>query len=412
MKRVFWMTVVGFIFCLTPPRVTADEEFFFRRGDRVLFLGDSITEQYEYSTMIELYLTSRFPQWNLLFLNAGIGGDTSTGGSHRFAEHVLAEHPTALTIDFGMNDGGYGNFDPNRQAAFLRDTEAMLEAAKKADIRVALISPNAVDIRAQPTLKTYLETQKRFYAPLKELAAKYQVPFVDQYAVTRAVLEKIHASNSPDVHPFPDGVHTSGQGGLLMAHIILVGLHAPALVSSVRLDASSGEATTKGCKASKIERGATGVSFERLDDALPMPLSRDWLPILPYIDHLKDLNWYGLEIANLPAGKYDVLIDGQRVATHTHTELAAGVNLGNVTTGPIYDQGQALIGAVKAKNNLVHQRFRNVLMFQAPDWLADVAAERKPRELTRRREQIETLQKNVYRLAQPTSHRFEVKAAS
>src|SRR5205814_5963091 len=71
-------------------------DFFFKKGDHIVFLGDSITEQYQYSSYIELYLTTRFPKWNLTFLNAGIGGDTATGGASRFTSHVLAEKPSAL----------------------------------------------------------------------------------------------------------------------------------------------------------------------------------------------------------------------------------------------------------------------------------------------------------------------------
>src|SRR5579883_1743548 len=146
------------------PLAAADDanNFFFRKGDRIVFLGDSITEQYQYSTDIELYLTTRFPDGDMTFLNAGIGGDTATGGARRFAEHVLAEKPTALTIDFGMNDGGYGPFDAVRAKQYLDKTEEMLKAAQKAGIRVALISPNAVEVRTRPQLKIYLETQQRF----------------------------------------------------------------------------------------------------------------------------------------------------------------------------------------------------------------------------------------------------------
>ena len=93
------------------------ENFFFKKGDRIVFLGDSITEQYQYSSYIELYLTTRFPKWNLTFINAGIGGDTAIGGARRFTSHVLDEKPTALTIDFGMNDGGYGAFNANGNKA-------------------------------------------------------------------------------------------------------------------------------------------------------------------------------------------------------------------------------------------------------------------------------------------------------
>jgi len=106
---------------VSAPLLAADPpaRFFFQKGDRIIYLGDSITEQYQYSTDIELYLTTRFPGADMVFLNAGIGGDTATGGAHRFAEHVLAEKPTAVTIDFGMNDGGYGPFDPQRAAQYI-----------------------------------------------------------------------------------------------------------------------------------------------------------------------------------------------------------------------------------------------------------------------------------------------------
>jgi hypothetical protein len=42
----------------TDVKAQTKDEFFFKSGDRVLFLGDSITEQYQYSTDIELYLTT------------------------------------------------------------------------------------------------------------------------------------------------------------------------------------------------------------------------------------------------------------------------------------------------------------------------------------------------------------------
>jgi hypothetical protein len=50
-------------------------------------------------------------------------------------------------------------------------------------------------------------------------------------------------------------------------------------------------------------------------------------------------------------------------------------------------------------------------MFQnPPDWLADVYAERKPKELARRMDQITQKQAEIYQLAQPVKHRFELKA--
>ncbi|HEV3257001.1 MAG TPA: SGNH/GDSL hydrolase family protein [Gemmataceae bacterium] len=386
-------------------------DFFFKKGDRIVFLGDSITEQYQYSTYLELYLTTRFPAWHLTFLNAGIGGDTATGGAGRFAAHVLAEKPTAVTIDFGMNDGGYGGFDEAGHAAYVKNTRAMLEAAKKAGVRVALISPNAVDRRVNPGLKLYFETQKQFYAALKELAAEYKLPFVDQYAVTRAALEQMEKDHDSGVKPFPDGVHTSPQGALLMAHTILVGLHAPAGVSKVDIDVATGKAKTQACSVNDLRASTDGVAFERTDEALPLPVQPEWLPILSYVKHLQDLNWYGLKVTGLAAGKYALQIDGKEVASFSAEELAKGVNLGTLTTGAVHDQGQKVFKAINAKNELLHHRFRDVVMFQAPDWLADVAAERRPAELAKRMKQIDARQQKIDELARPVSHRFELKAA-
>jgi lysophospholipase L1-like esterase len=392
----------------------ADKELFFKNGDRIVFLGDSITEQYQYSTDIELYLTTRFPQWNLAFINAGIGGDTATGGASRFQRHVLDEKPTAITINFGMNDAGYQKFNQQSNDNFKKQTTMMLKMAKKAGVRFALLSPNAVDPRVSPgfsDFRVYLETQKQYYAPLKDLAAEYGATFVDQYAKTRAALEKMEADDpkAQKVKPFDDGFHTAPAGGLFMAHAILTGLGAPALVSDVEINAASGTSAPKACRITEMKASTNGVTFTRLDDAIPMPVPPEWASVLPYVNGLKDLNYYGLKVTGLASAKYTLLIDGKDVGSFTADQLAVGVNLGNLTTGPIYQQGKEVLDAINTKNDIVHQRFRGVVMFQAPDWLADVAAERKPKELAKRMQQIDDQQAAIYKKVQPVERRFELK---
>src|SRR6516225_9878539 len=55
----------------------AAADFQIHDGDRVVFLGDSITEQRLYTTYIEAYALTRYPKWKLTFRNVGWGGDTS-----------------------------------------------------------------------------------------------------------------------------------------------------------------------------------------------------------------------------------------------------------------------------------------------------------------------------------------------
>ncbi len=77
------------------------------------------------------------------------------------------------------------------------------------------------------------------------------------------------------------------------------------------------------------------------------------------------------------------------------------MNLGNLTSGPVFDQGNRVLAAINKKNGeLVHPRFRAVVMFQfnAPDWLKDVAttvAERKAAELKSRMEKIDAAQAEI-----------------
>lgn len=413
MHRILsWSLIALLTTAATLPAAEPADAFFFKKGDRVVFLGDSITEQYQYSNYIELYLTTRFPGWGMTFLNAGIGGDTATGGAGRFASHVLAEKPTCVTIDFGMNDGGYRDFDAKKAAGYAKNTEAMLQAAKTAGVRVALLSPNAVEVDVRPGLKTYLQTQEKFYAPLKDLAAKYQLPYVDQYAITKAALERI-TQDMAKVRPFPDGVHTNGAGGLLMAHTILVGLHAPAVVSDVEIDVAGKASRPTQCSVDELTVSDDRITFKRTDHALPLPVQSDWRGLLPYVNDLKDLNYYGLKIKGLK-GKYALAIDGKEIGTFSAEDLAGGVNLGNLDKGPLFDQGNLVLKALSAKNDVVHQRFRGVVMYDVrnvPSWLVDNPLERKAAELQKRKDRIDEMQAEVYKKAQPVPHTFELKAA-
>ncbi len=388
------------------------KEFFFKPGDRVVFLGDSITEQYQYSTYLELYLTTRMPQGKFVFLNAGIGGDTAQGGANRFQSHVLDEKPTAITINFGMNDGGYGKFNPQANKVFVEKTDAMLKMAKDAGVRVALLSPNAVDRRNKSNGKEYVETQKQFYAPLKGLAEKYGDTFVDQYAITKAATDRMEVDDpmAKKAVPYYDGFHTASPGGLLMAHAILTGLNAPAMVSNVKIVINSDKVEATGAKVGPVMiEPNLGLSFTRTDEALPLPIQKDWLPMLPYINELKDLNYYGLTVQGLKEGEYAVNIDGVEVARFSAKQLAEGVNLGNVTTGPIWEQGNKVLQAINQKNRIVHGRFRGVMLGSDAYWSTEVGQKRKPEELKKRLEEIETAQVAVYKLAQPVARKFEVK---
>ena len=102
---------VSGVWCLSIAPALA-QDFYLKDGDRVVFYGDSITEQREYTARVEEFVLSRFPAWNVSFVHAGVGGDTVRGGwageiDERLSRDVIPFKPTVVTIMLGMNDGGY-----------------------------------------------------------------------------------------------------------------------------------------------------------------------------------------------------------------------------------------------------------------------------------------------------------------
>src|SRR5881409_1242586 len=94
----------------------ADDSFYLKNGDTVVFYGDSITDQRLYTTFAETYVVTRFPKLNVSFVHSGWGGDRVTGGGGgpidlRLRRDVFAYKPTVMTIMLGMNDGSYRAFE-------------------------------------------------------------------------------------------------------------------------------------------------------------------------------------------------------------------------------------------------------------------------------------------------------------
>ncbi len=76
----------------------------FKKGDRVVFVGNSITDGGHYHSYIWLYYMTRFPNQRIDVFNAGIGGDVAGQILSRFDGDVLTKKPTAIALTFGMND--------------------------------------------------------------------------------------------------------------------------------------------------------------------------------------------------------------------------------------------------------------------------------------------------------------------
>ncbi|MEI6431488.1 MAG: GDSL-type esterase/lipase family protein, partial [bacterium] len=105
------------LFTIVPATAQAQQkDFALKDGDRVVFYGDSITDQRQYTVFTEDFVLTRFPKRKISFVHSGWGGDRVSGGGGgsaevRVARDIVPYRPTVVTIMLGMNDASYRPFD-------------------------------------------------------------------------------------------------------------------------------------------------------------------------------------------------------------------------------------------------------------------------------------------------------------
>jgi len=336
------------ILCLAGPALAAEAPapFGLRDGDRVVFYGDSITQEGGYGRFVEEYVRTRFPQWDVRFYNAGVGGDRVTGGGSgpidvRLERDVIALRPTVVTIMLGMNDGGYKPFDPTTLAAFGEGYRAIVAKLRQSlpGVRLTFIRSSPFDDVSRPPqfAPGYDDALRRLGCYVSTLGANEKATVVDFRDPVNAGIAAVLKEN-PDLarQVVPDRVHPGPAGHTVMGAALLRAWNAPSLVSRVAIDAAAKSvvaAENTGVTGLAATEG--GLSWTQLDRALPLPVSfEDATTELAQKAgaDLESLDEQRLQVTALVAGRYELKIDGQTAGTFTDAELVKGVNLARYNT--------------------------------------------------------------------------------
>lgn len=300
--------------------------FALKDGDRVVFFGDSITEQRLYTTYVEHYVLTRYPDRRITFINAGWGGDQVTsndcapcagvGGMRRLQRDVIDRRPTIVTLLFGMNDGHYQEFDPALLRVYEEGMSAIIRELKaRTRARIYVMTPTVYDgTRHTPWSKTdrYNEVLDRYSEAARQLAMREGLAVIDLHAVTTDALRRAKALD-PAYTFLPDGVHPEADGQLVMAAEILRAWGAP----------EQGTQTTVRPPSPSVDHHL------QLSVTAPLP----W-PQPPPSEKMRDarpqvaaMGRASLRIEGLTPGTYRVSIDDADAGESTAAQLAAGVSL-------------------------------------------------------------------------------------
>lgn len=439
MKPSILAVFLAALACAASNVVTQAADFAIRDGERVVFLGDSITEQRLYTTYIEAYTLTRFPDWNLSFRNVGWGGDTSwlrqrarpdetklfaadpesqqkmveDSVGRGLARDVLPLKPTFVTIKFGMNDHSYQAFRPDIFAAYSRSQTQLAKVLKGAGARVTFLTPQPIeDKRPDPDKDVRNQSLRKFSDGLKEVAAGQGAGYVDQFA---PFMDLMLAAREKDPKAFiggGDAVHPGPAGQTLMAWAVLKGLGASALVSKASIDAASRSSSGQNCQLSQLSVNGGTIEFVRLDRALPMPIDERGESALKLAPVLEDLSRYELQVTGLASGNYEIAIDGETVLKTSSEALAKGVNLSN-NGGAVTRQAREVLALVFAKNNSYFNRWRSVQLYSFPKWAQSEATEEaRMKELKRLDEEVAAGESRINEARKPKQRRFSIKPAA
>ena len=348
-----------------------------KSGDRVVFLGDSITEQRIHTRYVMNYFTLRYPGLEVSFRNAGWGGDTAGGGLGRLQRDVLSLKPTVVTICFGMNDGGYTSFEQSRFDWFMKGMTGLVTELKKANVRVILLGPGCVDNnnRHDPPGVNYNDTLGKYSQAVKDLADKEKVDYICLHDIMLDVQTKAKAKD-PKYTMIPNSVHPSDPGQVVMAYAMLKALGCKDQASGLEIDAANSKATPDRCKVDELKVADSSVTFTRTDDALPAALDPDAASILDFVPFTQDFNQYNFKVAGLKAGNWKLTVEGIDVGTFTDKDLAAGVNLAT-KPGPWQKLGEKVNEASRTQENDYFYAWRalSASYIQPPEALkADIEA--------------------------------------
>ena len=388
-------------------------EFQIKDGDRVVFYGDSITDQRLYTTFTETYVLTRFPGMKVRFVHSGWGGDRVSGGGGgpadvRLKRDVIAYQPTVVTIMLGMNDGGYRAFDPEIFERFASGYQHIVTTLKQAlpGLRLTLIQPSPFDdVTRWPTFEGgYNAVLVRYGQFVKELAAKESLSVADlNTGVVAALRKAITLDPMLAERIIPDRVHPGPGGHLLMAGALLKAWNAPATVSAVALDAGRDAAETVNTRVTEVKREAGTIAWTQADRALPMPADpKDAAMALALrsSDFTETLNQQTLRVTGLKAGTYALRIDGETVGSFGAGELAKGVNLATLET-PMVRQARQVHDLTLRHNNIHFARWRSV---QVP--LQDLGLERTQAAMAALDSLEDEIVERQRAAAQPRPHQF------
>jgi lysophospholipase L1-like esterase len=305
-----------------------------KKGDRVAIVGDSITEQKQYSRFMELYLLACVPELNLTMFQFGWSGERAPGFAERMENDFVPWRPTVVTTCYGMNDGGYRPYEKGIGATYEAGDRKIQKRCKELGARMIVGGPGPVDTETwratEPEADTYYNDN---LARLSEIAGRAAAENGFVYAGLHPLMMKVMQDAKAALgKAYPvcggDGVHPGANGHLVMAYAFLKAMGLDGNIGKITVDLAGKATATEGHRVLSSDKGKVELESARYPFCFTGGEKdpNGTRSILPFLPFNKDLNRFTLVVKNMTAPSADVAW-GKTTQTFTKAELEAGVNL-------------------------------------------------------------------------------------
>jgi lysophospholipase L1-like esterase len=332
----------------------------FSQGDKVCFVGNSITHGGEFHHNIRLFYITRFPNQEIYFFNCGISGDVTGGILKRMNDDILVHQPTHAIIMIGMNDvkrNLYGAMPTNnadtlklRQEAltvYKTQLDSIVRIFLSKNIKVTLQKPSIYDQTAivkTPNNWGVNDALKECADFMESLSIKYKIPTVDYWTLMTDLNKTIQQQDPSSTIVSNDRVHPSTAGHLVMAYQFLKTTIPPQYLSQIILSDSleMSNMLSQNCRIESFNKKNNEWSVTVKENALPFPITDGQERILDLIPFTYDLNQQILKAIGIKSGKHKLYIDSILIGTFNEHDLQMGINLTHFKQAPQYQQALAV----------------------------------------------------------------------
>jgi lysophospholipase L1-like esterase len=417
-----------------PAPVPAPAGLGLKDGDRILWIGDSITHQCQYTQYAEDFFYTRYPKLRLHFRNAGVSGDRAVDALNRFEDDIASFKPTVATVLLGMNDGAYQDFNPEIFKTYAQDMTKLLDRLDELKVRVFLMSPTMFDHQAfeqmvaKDPARGKNKSPDNYNAVLayfgkwgQEQARKRGYGFIDLFGPLNKLTTEGRRKD-PNFTLIADAIHPGGDGSFVMSYSMIEAFDEPGSVWNLGASVNNNawKVTASPGSTATLTGGEVGrsLSFTLQPKCLPWAvLDESKLGAqLTAAGHRK--SGEVLSVSGLQPGVYDVLENGQLVGTWNHLVLGKKIELQADPESVTLAQAQRVIALNKQRNDEAIRPLRNLYGQRKGKLRGDKAAfetwwngegKAKEAELLKK---AAALEDEIYKANQPAEVKIEIRPST